>query len=117
MNEDEKFEEYNKSLKVIEHLSDWKKSLEKKISENPKDVEAYALVSEIELSILRLKLLAGTEIFSDKSEIYRLDYTPDHYDYRLMCEWGYREDRDGWVDAEDNGKKIPVEEGFYVIKP
>lgn len=117
MNEDEKFEEYNKCTSVVDHLLEWKSTLEKRVFENPKDIEAHGLIAEVELSILRLKLLAGTEIFSKKSEIYRLEYTPDHYNYRLMCEWGYRDQRENWVDAEENGKRIPVDEGFYVIKP
>jgi hypothetical protein len=107
-------DDYDNTLNVIKKLSIWKNELEAKILENPKDVGSHGLISEIELSIARLQFLAGTEIRSTKPIIKRLEDTPDDYDYRLMCEWGYV-DRDKWEDAKSDGEEIKVKAGDYVI--
>ena len=107
-------DDYDNTLNVIKKLSAWKKVLESKVSENPKDIESHGLISEIELSISRLQFLAGTEVRNTKPIIKRLEDTADDYDYRLMCEWGY-EDRDKWEDAKSGGEEIKVKAGDYVI--
>ncbi len=107
-------DDYDSTKNVIDKLSGWKKELEIKVSENPKDTVSHGLISEIELSISRLTFLAGTELRSTKSKIFRLEDTADDYDYRLMCEWGYDE-REKWTDAEENDVKIEVKAGDYII--
>ncbi len=107
-------DDYDNTLNVIERLGLWKKELEKKVTDNPRDVESHSLISEIELSISRLQLLAGSEIRSARPKLFRLQDTPDDYDYRIMCEWGY-ENREQWEDAEVDGEKIRVYAGDYII--
>ncbi|WP_196159382.1 hypothetical protein [Reinekea sp. G2M2-21] len=105
---------YDNTVNVIDKLNHWKKELEKKVTEDPRDVEAHGLISEIELSISRLKFLAGSEIRNAKPKLVRIEDTPDDYDYRLMCEWGYS-DREKWEDAKSDGMEIKVKAGDYII--
>jgi hypothetical protein len=107
-------DEYDHTVNVIEHLNSWKAELEEKVAKNPYDTISHALISEIELSEVRLKLLGGTDIRSKRASLRRLEETPDDYDYRLMCEWGYG-DREKWEDAVENGKTIEVKACDYVI--
>jgi hypothetical protein len=107
-------DDYDHTVNVIERLNKWKMELEKKTLDDPRDVNSHGLISELELSIARLKLLAGTEIRSTRPKLFRLQDTPDDYDYRIMCEWGY-ENRDQWGDAEVDGKEIKVYAGDYII--
>lgn len=107
-------DKFDHTSNVIEKLRSWKEELERKIELAPKDVFSYGLVSEIELAIDRLELLAGTDIKSKRPTLKRLQDTADDYDYRVMCEWGYS-DRNKWTDAEENGLKIEVKAGDYII--
>ncbi|MCX4029288.1 hypothetical protein H0A36_24250 [Endozoicomonas sp. SM1973] len=111
---DESFEAYSKTKNIINHLSEWKLVLEDKVRLNPKDVISHGLISELELAINRLELLSGTKIFSSKAKIQCLNSTPDDYNYRLMCERGYK-NREKWRDAKDGNKMIEVKSGTYVI--
>ena len=105
---------YDNTINVIEKLRAWKNELENKVLDNPRDVESHGLISEVELSISRLQLLGGSEIRSTRPKLFRLQGTPDDYDYRIMCEWGY-DSRDKWEDAEVDGEKINVYAGDYII--
>ncbi|MCW8876136.1 MAG: hypothetical protein OQK04_12295 [Kangiellaceae bacterium] len=107
-------EKYENTKNVIKHLEEWKEELEDKISKNAQDATSHGLVSEIELAVVRLKLLAGTEVYSQQAKLRRLEFTADDYDYRLMCEWGYK-NREKWQDAREKTKKIEVNAGDYII--
>ncbi len=107
-------EDYDNTSNVIDKLEAWKSELESKVASDPKDVNSYGLISEIELAIVRLDLLAGTDVKSSKVKLNRLDDTADDYDYRVMCEWGYKE-REKWTDAEEKGEKITIKACDYII--
>lgn len=114
MDIDESFDAYKETKNVIERLLQWKDELESELKQSPKSSKLYAEISEIELAVNRLKVLAQTEIFNDKVTVQQLECTADDYDYRLMCEWGYK-NREKWKDAKVGTKKVKVESGTYII--
>ncbi|PTQ86695.1 hypothetical protein [Agitococcus lubricus] len=108
----EDFESYKATKNVIKRLVFWKEELEEQLSKFPMDATIYGQISEIELSIKRLRILANTELYNDKATVQQLENTPD--DYRLMCENGYK-NREKWTDAKVGTKKIIVKSGTYII--
>ncbi|GAB3536008.1 hypothetical protein [Photobacterium alginatilyticum] len=111
---DESYEAYKSTKNVISKLCSWKEEVETKLSNSPEDTLLHAQISELELAIARLKIMAKTEIFSEKATVQQLEDTPDDYDYRLMCEWGYR-DRANWTDAKVGSEIVVVKAGSYII--
>lgn len=108
------FDSYRNTSNVISHLDSWMNELKEKLGKDPQNVEVHSMISEIELSIARLRVLSQTEIFNDKVTIQRLEDTTDEYDYRLICEWGYK-GRDKWEDVTVNNEKVKVAIGTYII--